>query len=192
MSASTVELSALLNPPQLEAVTAADGPLLIFAGAGSGKTRVLTYRIAHLVESGRARPDDILAVTFTNKAAREMRGRIEELVGVGQAPPWMGTFHSICGRILRRDGNAIGVDRSFVVYDQADRLAVVKRAMQKLGLDEKKFPPNAVSAKISSAKNEMQGPAEFSRAANDYFAEVVSRVYPVYEAAMRDAGALDF
>jgi DNA helicase-2/ATP-dependent DNA helicase PcrA len=192
VTAATTDLSRLLNPPQYEAVTAADGPLLIFAGAGSGKTRVLTYRIAHLIESGRAKPDDIVAVTFTNKAAREMRSRIEELVGAGQAPPWMGTFHSICGRILRRDGNAIGVDRSFVVYDQADRLAVVKRAMQKLGLDEKKFPPNAVSNKISSAKNEMQGPAEFAKVAEDYFAEVVSRVYPVYETAMRDAGALDF
>ncbi|MEA2683939.1 MAG: ATP-dependent helicase UvrD/PcrA [Chloroflexota bacterium] len=186
------ELAGLLNEPQLEAVTAADGPLLIFAGAGSGKTRVLTYRIAHLIESGRAQPDDILAVTFTNKAAKEMRARLEELLGPGRAPVWMGTFHSICGRILRRDGDLIGISRSFVIYDQADRLAVVKRAMQKLGLDEKKFPPNSVSAKISHAKNEMQGPAEFAQAADDYFAEVVSRVYPVYETAMRDAGALDF
>ena len=188
----TTDLAELLNPPQLEAVTAADGPLLIFAGAGSGKTRVLTYRIAHLIESGRAHPNDILAVTFTNKAAKEMRARLEELLGPGQAPAWMGTFHSICGRILRRDGHLIGVDRNFVIYDQADRLAVVKRAMQKLGLDEKKFPPNAISQKISQAKNEIQGPAEFAQAAADYFAEVVSRVYPVYEAAMRDAGALDF
>jgi DNA helicase-2/ATP-dependent DNA helicase PcrA len=189
---STSELAGLLNPPQLEAVTAADGPLLIFAGAGSGKTRVLTYRIAHLIESGRARPSEILAVTFTNKAAREMRGRIEELLGVGQAPVWMGTFHSICGRILRRDGEAIGVDRRFVIYDEADRLAAVKRSMQKLRLDEKKFPPSSVVHRISHAKNEMQGPAEFAAAAGDFFSEVVSRVYPVYEDEMRRASALDF
>ncbi len=188
----STDLAQLLNPPQLEAVTAADGPLLIFAGAGSGKTRVLTYRIAHLIESGRARPNDIVAVTFTNKAAREMKARLEELLGVGQAPPWMGTFHSICGRILRRDGNAIGVDRSFVVYDQADRLSAVKRSMQKLNMDEKKFPPNAVSSSISHAKNEMLGPEEFARGAEDYFSEVVSRIYPVYEREMRQASALDF
>ncbi|MFN2463437.1 MAG: ATP-dependent helicase, partial [Candidatus Dormibacteria bacterium] len=189
---ATAELAALLNPPQLEAVTAGDGPLLIFAGAGSGKTRVLTYRIAHLVESGRARPNDILAVTFTNKAAREMKARLEELLGPGQAPPWMGTFHSICGRILRRDGHVIGVDRSFVVYDQADRLSAVKRAMQRLRLDEKKFPPNAVSNSISYAKNEMLGPVEFARGAEDYFSEIVSRVYPEYEKEMKAASALDF
>jgi len=188
----TTDLAELLNSPQFEAVTAADGPLLIFAGAGSGKTRVLTYRIAHLIESGRAHPNDILAVTFTNKAAREMRARLEDLLGVGQAPAWMGTFHSICGRILRRDGHLIGVDRSFVVYDQADRLSAIKRSMQKLRLDEKKFPPNAVSNSISHAKNEMLGPVEFGRGANDYFSEVVSRVYPVYEAEMRTASALDF
>src|SRR5436305_2824800 len=103
--AGAVDLAAILNPPQLEAVTAPDGPVLVFAGAGSGKTRVLTYRIAHLIESGRAQPDHILAVTFTNKAAREMRARIEAILGAGAAPPWMGTFHSICGRILRRDGD---------------------------------------------------------------------------------------
>jgi DNA helicase II / ATP-dependent DNA helicase PcrA len=193
MTAPTAtDLAQLLNPPQLEAVTAADGPLLIFAGAGSGKTRVLTYRIAHLIESGRADPNDILAVTFTNKAAREMRARLEQLLGPGQAPPWMGTFHNICGRILRRDGHLIGIDRSFVIYDEADRLAVIKRAMQTLGLDEKRFPPNAVTNKISHAKNEMQGPVEFTKGADDYFAEIVSRVYPVYETSMRDAGALDF
>ena len=188
----TAELSAILNPPQLQAVTAPDGPLLVFAGAGSGKTRVLTYRIAHLVQSGRARPDQILAVTFTNKAAREMRSRIEELIGPGQAPPWMGTFHSICGRILRRDGHLIGINRSYVIYDQADRLAVVKRAMQKLNLDEKKFPPQAVSGRISHAKNEMLGPIEFAAQAEDYFSEVVSRVYPIYDESLRSADALDF
>jgi DNA helicase-2/ATP-dependent DNA helicase PcrA len=186
------ELAGLLNPPQLEAVVAADGPLLVFAGAGSGKTRVLTYRIAHLIQSGRATPDDILAVTFTNKAAREMRNRIEELLGPGQAPAWMGTFHNICGRILRRDGDLLGISRSYVIYDEADRLAAVKRAMQQLGLDEKKFEPRGVAHRISAAKNELLGPAEYAEQAADYFAEVVSRVYPVYEAILTQAGGLDF
>jgi DNA helicase-2/ATP-dependent DNA helicase PcrA len=188
----TAELSAILNPPQLQAVTAPDGPLLVFAGAGSGKTRVLTYRIAHLIQSGRARPDQILAVTFTNKAAREMRARIETLVGPGQAPVWMGTFHSICGRILRRDGHLIGINRSYVIYDEADRLAAVKRTMQKLNLDEKKFPPQAISGRISHAKNELLGPNEFAAQAEDYFSEIVSRVYPIYDQLLRDASALDF
>jgi DNA helicase-2/ATP-dependent DNA helicase PcrA len=188
----TAELSTILNPPQLRAVTAPDGPLLVFAGAGSGKTRVLTYRIAHLVQSRRAHPDQILAVTFTNKAAREMRSRIESLVGPGQAPPWMGTFHSICGRILRRDGQLIGINRSYVIYDEADRLAAIKRAMQKLKLDEKRFPPQAVTGRISHAKNELLGPAEFAALAEDYFSEVVSRVYPIYEQVLRDSDALDF
>jgi DNA helicase-2/ATP-dependent DNA helicase PcrA len=188
----TAELSAILNPPQLKAVTAPDGPLLVFAGAGSGKTRVLTYRIAHLVQSGRAHPDQILAVTFTNKAAREMRSRIESLIGPGQAPPWMGTFHSICGRILRRDGQLIGINRSYVIYDEADRLSAVKRAMQKLKLDEKRFPPQAITGRISHAKNELLGPQEFADQAEDYFSEVVSRVYPIYDQMLRDADALDF
>jgi DNA helicase II / ATP-dependent DNA helicase PcrA len=188
----TAELSAILNPSQLQAVTAPDGPLLVFAGAGSGKTRVLTYRIAHLIRSGRAHPDQILAVTFTNKAAREMRARIETLVGPGQAPVWMGTFHSICGRILRRDGHLIGINRSYVIYDEADRLAAVKRTMQKLNLDEKKFPPQAIAGRISHAKNELLGPNEFAAQAEDYFSEIVSRVYPIYDQLLRDASALDF
>jgi len=188
----TAELAGLLNPEQLAAVTAPDGPLLVFAGAGSGKTRVLTYRIAHLIQTGRAHPDQILAVTFTNKAAREMRGRIEALLGPGRAPAWMGTFHNICGRILRRDGHLVGIDRGYVIYDESDRLAQMKRAIHTVGLDEKRFPPSSVVHKISSAKNEMLGPEEFAAQANDYFSEVVSRVYPVYEKAMRAASALDF
>ena len=120
-----------------------------------------------------------------------MRSRIETLVGPGQAPPWMGTFHSICGRILRRDGHLIGINRSYVIYDEADRLAAVKRAMQKLNLDEKKFPPQAVTGRISHAKNEMLGPEEFAAQAEDYFSEVVSRVYPIYDESLR-ADALDF
>jgi DNA helicase-2/ATP-dependent DNA helicase PcrA len=186
------ELAELLNPPQLEAVTAPDGPLLVFAGAGSGKTRVLTYRIAHLIQTGRAYPDQVLAVTFTNKAAREMRGRIEALVGPGQAPSWMGTFHSICGRMLRRDGPLVGIARDYSIYDEADRLSAVKRAMTRLNLDEKRFPPNGIVQRISAAKNELMDPKQYAEEKHDYVAEVAARVYPVYEAAMRDASAIDF
>ena len=186
----TAELAAVLNPPQLEAVTAPDGPLLVFAGAGSGKTRVLTYRIAHLIEAGRAYPDAILAVTFTNKAAREMRGRLESLLGPGQAPAWMGTFHSLCGRMLRRDGDRIGISRNYSIYDEADRLSTIKRVMAAHNLDTKRFPPSAVVARISHAKNEMLGPAEFAAQAEDYFSEVVSRIYKPYDDALRAAGAL--
>ncbi|MHB8508390.1 MAG: ATP-dependent helicase [Candidatus Dormibacteria bacterium] len=185
-------LESLLNPPQFEAVTAPDGPLLVFAGAGSGKTRVLTFRIAHLIRSGRAHPDQVLAVTFTNKAAREMRLRLEQLLGPGRAPAWMGTFHSICGRILRRDGELVGIPRGYVIYDESDRQSTVKRAMAGLGLDEKRFPPNGISARISAAKNELLGPEEYARRADDYFAEVVARVYPIYDRALREAGAVDF
>jgi len=188
----TAELAGVLNPPQLEAVTAPDGPLLVFAGAGSGKTRVLTYRIAHLIETGRAHPDNILAVTFTNKAAREMRGRIDTLLGPGRAPAWMGTFHSLCGRMLRRDGPLVGITRSFTIYDEGDRLQAIKRVMTAMNLDLKRFPPSSVVSAISRAKNEMLGPVEFETEANNYFADVVARIYPQYDAALRAADAVDF
>jgi len=136
-------------------VTADDGPLLIFAGAGSGKTRVLTHRIAWLIQQGRAEPGEILAVTFTNKAAREMRGRVENLLNLAAGAIWMGTFHAIGVRILRRDGSADGIDRHFVIYDEADRLSVVKRVMGELRLDEKRYPPGGMVALISRAKDEV-------------------------------------
>src|SRR5437899_158019 len=144
-----VDLLAGLNPPQRAAVTADDGPLLIFAGAGSGKTRVLTHRIAWLIQQGRAEPGEILAVTFTNKAAREMRGRVEHLLNLTAGAIWMGTFHAIAVRILRRDGSADGIDRHFVIYDEADRLSVVKRVMSEMRLDEKRYPPGGMVALIS-------------------------------------------
>jgi DNA helicase-2/ATP-dependent DNA helicase PcrA len=122
-SAGTDALLAALNPAQREAVAAPDGPLLIFAGAGSGKTRVLTHRIAYVIAARGVRPQEILAVTFTNKAAREMRGRVEKLLGADISGMWVGTFHSVGARILRRDGDAIGIPANFVIYDEADRLA---------------------------------------------------------------------
>ena len=189
---------------------APDGPLLIFAGAGSGKTRVLTHRIAYVIAAGRARPDQICAVTFTNKAAREMKARVEALLsGRGDAAHpapaagprggalggmWLGTFHSLGVRMLRRDGEAIGVPRDFTIYDEGDRLEAAKRAMASAGVDDKKWPPRAVVHAISMAKNELMDAADFvaSPAARTYSGEPVARAFPAYERELQRAGALDF
>ncbi|HEY6379569.1 MAG TPA: UvrD-helicase domain-containing protein [Candidatus Dormibacteraeota bacterium] len=183
-----------LNPAQREAVEAPDGPLLIFAGAGSGKTRVLTHRIARILADGRARPAEIVAVTFTNKAAREMRTRLEALVPTGVAGMWLGTFHSLGVRLLRRDGEPIGVPADFVIYDEADRLVAVRRAMQEAGVDEKRWPARAIVHAISSAKNELLDAAAYaaSPGMQSYAAQGVVRTFPLYERALAAAGALDF
>src|SRR5580704_16849426 len=151
-----------LNPEQRRAVETTDGPLLIQAGAGSGKTKTLTHRITYLIAARKATPFNILAVTFTNKAAREMRERVARLLGE-QAEnrafmPYMGTFHSICVRLLRMDGEHIGIPRSYVIFDEADRLSAIKQASKQMGLDEKAFPPRVIAGLISSAKNELQTP----------------------------------
>ncbi|HET9848962.1 MAG TPA: UvrD-helicase domain-containing protein, partial [Candidatus Dormibacteraeota bacterium] len=187
-----VDLLAGLNPPQRAAVTAGDGPLLIFAGAGSGKTRVLTHRIAWLIQQGRAEPGEILAVTFTNKAAREMRGRVEQLLNLAAGGIWMGTFHAIAVRILRRDGSADGIDRHFVIYDEADRLAVVKRVMQELRLDEKRYPPGGMVALISRAKDEVMAVEEQARAAGTHNEELAAQIRVRYDAFLEQNNALDF
>ena len=186
------DLVSHLNPEQRAAVTADDGPLLIFAGAGSGKTRVLTHRIAWLIQQGRAHPGEILAVTFTNKAAREMRVRVEQLLNLSATGIWMGTFHAIAARILRRDGGAAGIDRRFVIYDEADRLAAVKRAMGELRLDEKRYPPSGFVHAISHAKDELQSPDEFAQAAGTHLEELAAQVYVRYEAFLERNRALDF
>src|SRR6266545_6961714 len=148
-----------LNPEQRRAVETTDGPLLIQAGAGSGKTKTLTHRIAHIIASGKATPYNILAVTFTNKAAKEMRERVATLLGEHADNrgfmPYMGTFHSICVRILRQDGEHIGIPRSFVIFDESDRLSAVKQVSKQLRIDEKSFPARVLAGIISSAKNEM-------------------------------------
>src|SRR3954454_6053439 len=148
-----------LNPEQRRAVETTEGPLLIQAGAGSGKTKTLTHRIAYLIASDKATPYNILAVTFTNKAAKEMRMRIARLLGENAENrgfmPYMGTFHGICVRLLRQDGEAIGIPRSFVIFDESDRQAAVKQVSKQLMVDEKAFPPRLISGLISSAKNEM-------------------------------------
>jgi len=187
-----VDLLAGLNPPQRAAVTADDGPLLIFAGAGSGKTRVLTHRIAWLIQQGRAEPGEILAVTFTNKAAREMRGRVESLVNLSAGAIWMGTFHAIGVRILRRDGSADGIDRHFIIYDEGDRLAVIKRVMTELRLDEKRYPPSGMVALISRAKDEVISAEDQRKAAGTHNEELAAQIRLRYDAFLKQNNALDF
>ncbi|HEY4160575.1 MAG TPA: UvrD-helicase domain-containing protein [Candidatus Saccharimonadales bacterium] len=185
-----------LNPEQRRAVETTDGPLLIQAGAGSGKTKTLTHRIAYLIATHRATPYNILAVTFTNKAAREMRERVAGLLGADAGNrgfmPYMGTFHSICVRILRQDGEHIGIPRSFVIFDEADRLAAVKQASKQLGIDEKAFPPRVIAGLISSAKNELVTPDDYDRAGGSPATRAASEVYPLYQQILKDSGALDF
>src|SRR5215218_9902919 len=143
-----------LNEPQREAVLHGEGPLLILAGAGSGKTRVLTHRIAYLLATEQARPGEILAITFTNKAASEMRERVESLVGRSARAMWVTTFHSACARMLRVDAERLGYSRGFTIYDESDSLRMLKRCLTELGVDPKRFPPRGVHAKISGAKNQ--------------------------------------
>lgn len=185
-----------LNSEQARAVTTTEGPLLIQAGAGSGKTKTLTHRIAYIIATNRATPYNILAVTFTNKAAKEMRLRIAGLLGANADDrtfmPYMGTFHSICVRLLRQDGEHIGVPRNFVIFDESDRQTAVKQAIRQLSVDEKSFPPRQVSGLISSAKNDMVSPEEYASFADSPAQEVASKVFPLYEKTLKSAGALDF
>jgi len=185
-----------LNPEQRRAVETTEGPLLIQAGAGSGKTKTLTHRIAYILSTGKATPYNILAVTFTNKAAREMRERVATLLGRSADDrsfmPYMGTFHSICVRLLRQDGEHIGIPRSFVIFDESDRQAAVKQASKQLMLDEKSFPARTLSGMISSAKNELMGPQEYAGQANSPAQNAAAKVFPLYEKALKDAAALDF
>ncbi|MFN2452081.1 MAG: ATP-dependent helicase [Candidatus Dormibacteria bacterium] len=186
------ELLAGLNPAQREAVEAPDGPLLIFAGAGSGKTRVLTQRIAYVLASRDVRPSEICAVTFTNKAAREMKARIGALLGSDASGIWLGTFHALGVRILRRDGAAIGVGRDFSIYDEADRQTALRRAMTAAGIDDKRYPPAKVGHAISAAKNELLDAARYASGANGFFEGVVAQAYTAYTTVLTNAGALDF
>ena len=194
MSAQTKKsILANLNPRQQEAVETTEGALLILAGPGSGKTRVIAHRIAYLVREKRVHPRRILAVTFTNKAAREMRDRVHALVGEKAGRDiTLGTFHGVCARILRVDGEAVGVERSFTIYDSTDQIAAVKRALNDMGLDSKRVAPRAVLSAISRAKSELQGPRQFAALVADYFQEVTSRVYLRYQELLEESNALDF
>jgi len=181
-----------LNPVQHEAVLHGDGALLILAGPGSGKTRVITHRIAHLVRDERVAPWRVLAVTFTNKAAREMRERAAALMGEDAAGLHMGTFHAMCARFLRADGQAIGISSNFVIYDDADQVGVMKRVLEELHVDPRRFSPRAVLSAISNAKSEMIVPEQLLARVRNYFDEVVARAYVRYNEMLRAAGALDF
>ncbi len=185
-----------LNLEQKRAVITTEGPLLIQAGAGSGKTMVLTHRIAYIIAKRLATPYNILAVTFTNKAAKEMRERVANLLAENSDNrsfmPYMGTFHSICVRLLRQDGEHIGLPRSFVIFDESDRQTAIKRASRELHVDEKAFPARMLSGLISSAKNELVTPTQFASTANSPATEVAAQVFPLYEKALKAASALDF
>ena len=181
-----------LNPEQRQAVLQRDGPLLILAGAGSGKTRVIAYRTAYLIGDGHAAPDEVLAVTFTNKAADEMRERIERLLGSPQQRLWLSTFHAFCARLLRREAPRLDLSQNFVIYDSSDQLAVVRRAMAELGIDERMTNPRAVRARISEAKNRMEDAADIAASGGGFRDEQLARVFERYEAALTAANALDF
>jgi DNA helicase-2/ATP-dependent DNA helicase PcrA len=185
-----------LNPKQKKAVQTTEGPLLILAGAGSGKTKTLTHRIAYLISNGLISSDDVLAVTFTNKAARELRERIAKLLGQNANNryfmPFAGTFHSICVKILRKYGEETGISSSFVIFDEADKVNAVKRICKELMINEKNFSARTVASIISSAKNELVKPNQYADIAKGPMQEVVARVYPKYQALLKESNALDF
>ena len=185
-------LLADLNPPQREAVTHGEGPLLVLAGAGSGKTRVLTHRIAWLLATGRARPMEILAITFTNKAANEMRERVSALVGGISRAMWVMTFHSACARILRAEAPRLGYKRAFTIYDEADSVRMVKRCLEELELDPKRYPPRSMKAAISAAKNQLTDAADYATTAATDREQAIADVYNLYERRMVEASAMDF
>ena len=181
-----------LNEPQAEAVRHGEGPLLILAGAGSGKTRALTRRIAYLVGTRTARPSEILAITFTNKAAAEMRERVEELVGRQARAMWVMTFHSACARILRSDGDQLGYTRGFTIYDDGDSVRLVKRCMDELGIDPKRYPPRSIRRQISDAKNHMLDATAFKLKVGGFVEQATADVYERYERRLREMNAMDF
>ena len=190
-----MDILGVLNDAQRDAATATSGPVLILAGAGSGKTKTLTHRIAHILQQENTWPNEILAVTFTNKAAREMRERLATLTGQPNSRgfmPWMGTFHGICVRLLRQDGSSIGISPNFIIYDEDDRQGLIKQAMKSLGISSDQIKPKAASGAISNAKNDLLTPAEYAESANFGFQQLVAKIYKEYEVLRIAAGALDF
>lgn len=179
-----------LNPAQQEAVTFGEGPLLILAGAGSGKTRALTYRAAWLIREKGVSPKNILLVTFTNKAADEMKGRLKKLIG--EIPPFTSTFHSFCARLLRKEGKNLGIPPNYSIYDEADQLETIKLAMTKIDLSTKEYKPASILNTISQAKNELISEMEYPQYAQGHFQEAVARVYLAYQKLLKDYQALDF
>ncbi|MDO6448908.1 DNA helicase PcrA [Oceanobacillus profundus] len=192
MSQAFDEMINRLNKEQQEAVRHTEGPLLIMAGAGSGKTRVLTHRIAYLMDEKEVSPRNILAITFTNKAAREMKDRVSRLVGAQGEQMWVSTFHSMCVRILRRDIDRIGYSSSFTILDSSDQLSVIKQVLKNLNMDPKKFDPRAMLGQISTAKNELITDEEFSKHAGNFYDRQVAQVYEGYQKMLRKNQSLDF
>jgi len=192
VGASATAIGAGLNAVQRAAVEAGDGPLLIFAGAGSGKTRVLTNRIAYLLTARLVPPEQILGVTFTNKAAGELKARLEAMIGEEARRLTVGTFHAICARFLRRDIHHLGWDHQFTIYDDDDQLALVRQALKRLDIDERHFSPRSLLGGISRAKNNMVEPLVVASRADSYFEEVMHRVYREYQELLQENGALDF
>src|ERR671929_1883172 len=181
-----------LNPAQREAVLHTEGPLLVIAGAGSGKTRVLTYRVAHLIAACGVKPNEILAITFTNKAAGEMRSRLEGLLGDTARRIWILTFHAACGRILRREAPRLGYRTNFTIYDQADQVRLVKQCLEELERDPKRFVPRGIHAQISNAKNNLVDPEEYRARVASFYDQTVADVYDLYQRRMFGSNAVDF
>ncbi len=186
------ELLDGLNPAQREAVLHVDGPLLVVAGAGSGKTRVLTHRVAHLIRAHGVRPNEILAITFTNKAAGEMRERLERMLGRVARAIWILTFHAACGRILRAEAPRLGFTASFTIVDQADQVRLVKTCLEELGKDPKRFTPRGIHAQISNAKNQLVTPAAYAERVGSFWDQTVAEVYELYQRKLHLANAVDF
>jgi DNA helicase-2/ATP-dependent DNA helicase PcrA len=181
-----------LNPAQREAVLTTEGPLLVIAGAGSGKTRVLTHRVAHLLATQGVKPNEILAITFTNKAAGEMKERVERAVGPVARAIWIMTFHAACGRILRREAERLGYRSSFTIYDQADQVRLVKACLEELDRDPKRFVPRGIHAQISNAKNQLVGPDEYASRVASFYDQTVADTYALYQRRLFGSNAVDF
>ncbi len=186
------ELLADLNPAQREAVLHVDGPLLVVAGAGSGKTRVLTHRVAHLIQAHGIKPNEILAITFTNKAATEMRERLERMLGHTARAIWILTFHAACGRMLRREAERLGYRSNFTIYDQADQVRLVKACLEELGKDPKRFTPRGIHSQISNAKNQLIAPDEYMARVSSFWDQTVAEVYELYQRRLFRSNAVDF
>ena len=192
INSNLMDILAALNPAQRKAVELDRGPVLILAGPGSGKTRVIVHRVAYLIKTCGISPYHIVAVTFTNKAAREMQERLEQLLGQEVNALTLGTFHAICSRILRHEGKAIGIKSRFVIYDEEDRLNLIKQSLQEINLDPKQYAPRVLQSAITSAKSRLISPQDYVRQTHSYFEEVVSRVYHLYQQLLARSEALDF
>ena len=192
MSVAPESYLADLNPAQRQAVLTTEGPLLVIAGAGSGKTRVLTHRVAHLLSAHGVKPNEILAITFTNKAAGEMRERVERMIGPQARAIWILTFHSACGRILRREAERLGYRSNFTIYDQADQIRVVKDCLAELDRDPKRFVPRGIHTQISNAKNQLIGPDEYTARVASFYDQTVAEVYSLYQRKLIQNNAVDF